>query len=272
MSNGGFNAKIDDAENIINNLSSIFGDEDDSELASAKDELESIRTDTENSVSEFEKNSDMDVSLSLSANVSDLYDSGINKIDKLIFSLKEKYGSNYLINKNLEYLKGLLNRADFKENDISEKMEILCNECIVLLDNVYFSRTPINDKILNDVYDFMYNMMKIELVFSSKDTILKKVRSREEHAFPIAKRLKAELDSIDDDDIKLFSLDLEKQSINFSVILEKNLITKVALHNNSDYQIIKRVQFLQLVDDLESNKSDIDKFIVALKKVLTLLK
>ena len=183
-----------------------------------------------------------------------VYRSARYKIEGVNERLVEEWDVFYRMGKTQEYVKKLLESKDLNNN--REAVKEISKEVILLLDLVdSISISDYDDELalLERTYDVIYEMMKLELALTTDDTIFNRVKLSESDTFFISKRIKKDLENIDDNSIKLLQLELQKQGLNRAFLLNKKLITSIALNKYSDFVDLKRSDFIELVKDFDES-------------------
>ena len=191
------------------------------------------------------------------------YEVAIKRINETIRVLNIEYNDYYKIEqacKNIEKsLKDILNEKP------GVNIDNVIDASIIALKELRESTTinyEVEKNIVNRIYRLIYEIMKIELVYTGERRLLDTIKKDETNSMFITELLENELNAVNDDDANNIANLLRSKGMNPRLILDERLIKLVAIINNSKMleeikgkYVLNREQLNKLDEELE-NKQD----------------
>lgn len=177
------------------------------------------------------------------------YSKAIAKLDKINKKLLKDYDTYSVIYSSYKYLDSKL--KDITYDNLNEYLE----EAKKILEMIRTSSTmdyKIEENLVYNVYELIYKVIKLELIYSRNDSLLKQVKADKTDATYIFKLINNEISSLEresqNEEIVRKIQELEREGLDKSYLIDSNLIILLMLSNNDS--LIKNIKegFLEQID------------------------
>ena len=227
----------------IKDLSVIYN----GKLLSVKDDLEQLRelsfdtTKIEKAISQIEEDVEKNVSENyllfdkadsktfLHESVGSVYTKATEKLVRLSDIINEEYQAYYIINAKYVELKKIVNAAN--KNNIED----IIQKGLELLDSIKYSSTMdynMEKSLVENIYELIYTILKLELVYGKDDMLLEKISSDETDCSYLVKLVKENIERISKEErsyIDDITAKLAVNGLDDSDYLNKELLTAIVI-------------------------------------------
>lgn len=222
-------------------------------------EINKIDSSLEKDVADcYEKFSNMNSDSMLKESLSSIYNIKMKSLDKINDRITSEYEEYHKIYTDLKYIQERL-----KENENIELSTIVSNTLSLLKRMRYSSTIDYEQerKIVEEVYQVVYQVMKIELVSLGTDTILNEVKNHEQDISYITKLIKEEGLKLQDSNkqIQLKLREIDKYGFDNTYYLDKDLIKTLALLENPNLLSPIKDNFLTKLENYQDVLNKIQK-------------
>ena len=237
-----YNGKIQQVKSLIEDLTELGLNVD-----SFKQEINNI----ENMVSkkiEQSYNTYDDTNSILNTALSFDYSAAIKRLDKIIILLNEEWKDYYVIVNKCNEIKNNLNSID--EMDFDKVVDSLIN----ILELMRASNTinfEIEKDIVDKLYNLIYNVIKLELIYNKSSNLLDAIKSNETDSVYITNLLKKEIKIIKNDKVDQIVSSLQSNGMDPKNLLDKDLIILVSALNEPE--LIK-----ELLDEYKEDSKELE--------------
>lgn len=227
----------------IKDLSVIYN----GKLLSVKDDLEQLRelsfdtTKIEKAISQIEEDVEKNVSENyllfdkadsktfLHESVGSVYTKATEKLVRISDIINEEYQAYYIINAKYVELKKIVNAAN--KNNIED----IIQKGLELLDSIKYSSTidyNMEKSLVENIYELIYTILKLELVYGKDDMLLEKISSDETDCSYLVKLVKENIERISKEErsyIDDITAKLAVNGLDDSDYLNKELLTAIVI-------------------------------------------
>lgn len=230
-----YNAKLLEIEGNLKQLKEI-----NIETINIEKIIENIKQELQKEIEECYKKYNENIFLNDS--IATVYRSAIAKLEKINQSLIGEYQEFYILNQTLLELKSKKITENTVEEIVKETINLLNK---VLLSNYYVAN---NEKLLLELYNFTYNLIKFEMIYNNNSILLDYVKTEQVHTSYVTKCIKEELEEL--------SKNNKKQIQEILVYINKNGLDDIYyLNPKLLFLIIKsdKKEYMSIIEDrLES--------------------
>lgn len=242
-----------------------------------KSKIKEIKKETEEKVKKKYDNYDKsENSIFLHDILASIYDESIVRLDKINNHIISEYEIYYKINGKLKEIKNKIEDLD------PSKINELIKETKSLLKSIKSSTTIAyeeEEKLVEDIYKIVYEVIKIEIIYSKKDTLLKDIKTDQTDISFISKLINDDVKEIlkekNNKDLINKLNEINKKGFDDIHFLDRELIIIIIDNDNRLLKERKKV-FLNKIDNYEiktnelqqviENNNEIESYITEIKK------
>lgn len=230
---------------------------------SYKLKVEEIKKDTDEQVKEeygtYDKSEN---SIFLHDILSSIYEKSIERLNKINDHIVSEYEIYYKIDGKRKEIRNKIDNLD------TSKINELIKETKSLLKSIKSSTTIAYEeeqKLVEDIYKIVYEVIKIEIIYNQKDTLLEEIKTDQTDTCFISKLINDEVKEIlkEKDNKELIKKlnEINKKGFDDIHFLDRELIIIIA--TNNDTKLLKQIRndFITTLDDYENKSFELQQVI-----------
>lgn len=228
-----------------------------------KSKIEEIKKETKLKVkNEYDSYDKSEKNIFLHDILVSIYEESITRLDKINNHIISEYETYYKINGKRRELKDKIDNLN--TNNIKE----LIKETQDLLKSIKSSSTIDYEqerKLVEDIYKIVYDVIKIEIIYTKKDTLLKDIKTDETDISFISKLINDEIKEIlkekNNEQLITKLYEINKKGFDDIHFLDKELI--IIIISNTDNNLLRKIEeeFLNELDNYEDKTYQLQRII-----------
>ena len=250
-----YNAKLKEIKRNIEKLKNISIN-----MLLIEKTIEEIEKEVEqkinNNYQSFQNNSSLNF---LHDSLDETYINATKRLDSLNDILKKEWEDYYRIDTIEKDIKAKI--ININKNNIDE----IVRETSTLLNMMIHSSTinySMEEQIVLRVFNTVYEVMKLELIFSNNPILLDMIKTDEVASSYTTEFIKRDICKIDDNEqINMIQVNLEKNGLSNYTLLDKTLLKLVTFYTNNEIRQKIIDSFMQTLSSYETVQKEQDKLI-----------